>query len=108
MSGATLNPTTRVQPTNQEAQNLLVRLATGYRLSQMLHVAAKFGIADLLAAGSKSCAELAQSTGTHASSLHRALRALAGAGIFREEADGQFALTNWTERRMIRWKTTAF
>ena len=86
-----------MQPTNQEAQNFLVRIATGYRLSQMLYVAASLGIADLLAAGPKSCADLAQSTGTHASSLHRALRALAGAGIFREEADGQFALTALAE-----------
>ena len=97
MSGTTLNPTMSVQPPNENPQSVLVRLATCYRLSQMLHIVAKLGIADLLATGPKSCQELAQSTGTHATSLHRALRALARAGVFREEANGQFALTALAE-----------
>jgi SAM-dependent methyltransferase len=74
-----------------------MRLITGYRLSQMVHVAATLGIADLLASGPKGCAELAQLSGTHAPSLYRALRALAGAGIFREQADGRFALNALAE-----------
>ncbi len=69
-----------------------MRLATGYRLSQMLHVAAKLAIADVLADGPKTRDELAGLTGTHATSLHRALPALAGAGVFAQDGDGRFSL----------------
>jgi hypothetical protein len=54
--------------TGQDAQGTLVRLTTGYRLSEMLHVAAKLGIADLLAVGPKGCGELARLCGVHAPS----------------------------------------
>jgi O-methyltransferase domain/Dimerisation domain len=74
-----------------------MRLATGYRLSQMLHVAAKLGIADLLAGGPQGCDELARQSGAHAPSLRRAMRALAGAGVFHEQADGRFAITPLAE-----------
>src|SRR5206468_5040514 len=37
--------------------------------------------------------ELASVTGAHRSSLYRLLRMLTGAGVFREEVTGQFALT---------------
>jgi hypothetical protein len=48
MSGTTLNPTTTVESANQNAQSVLMRLATGYRLSQMLRIVARLGVADLL------------------------------------------------------------
>jgi hypothetical protein len=69
----------------------------GYRVTQLLHVAAKLGLADLLAAGPQSSAELAAQTGTHAPSLDRLLRALSSFGIFREEASDRFALTALAE-----------
>jgi hypothetical protein len=75
----------------------LVQLATGYWLSQAIYVAAKVGIADLLAQGPRSAAQLAESVGAHPDSLHRILRALAGAGVFREDGDGRFALTPLAE-----------
>src|ERR1700730_1796218 len=84
-------------PPSPDPRGALLRLATGYRLSQMLHVAAKLGIADLLAAGPQDCEHLAQLSGAHAPSLLRALRALAGAGIFCEQADGSFRLTELAE-----------
>lgn len=68
-------------------------MMTGYWVAQMIHVAARLGIADYLAAGPKSTAELARLTGTHAESLYRMLRALAGAGIFQEQGPREFALT---------------
>ena len=71
----------------------LRQLITGYWNAQMVYVAAKLGLADLLAERPRTAAELAALTGTHADSLHRMLRALAGLGIFREEAAGHFAMT---------------
>ncbi|MDQ4075618.1 MAG: helix-turn-helix domain-containing protein [Chloroflexota bacterium] len=56
-------------------------------------LAAKLGIADLLQDGPLSIAELARETDTHGSSLYRLMRALASRGVFRENADGRFALT---------------
>jgi hypothetical protein len=51
------------------------------------------GIADLLAGGDRSVADLARVTGTHAPTLYRVLRALAGRGVFAEVAPGVFGLT---------------
>jgi hypothetical protein len=71
----------------------LFRMVTGYYVSRAIHVAAKLGIADLLAAGPRDHGELAEATGTHADSLRRVLRLLASAGVFLEAEDGKFALT---------------
>jgi SAM-dependent methyltransferase len=71
----------------------LLQMVTGYWVSQVIYVAAKLGIADLLKDGPKSSDELAQATGTHARSLYRLLRALASVGVFAEAEDGRFGLT---------------
>jgi hypothetical protein len=60
---------------------------------QTIHVAALLGIADLVAAGPKSVAELAETTQTHAPSLRRLLRALTSIGIFAEDAAGRYKQT---------------
>lgn len=65
----------------------------GYWTSQMIYVAAKLGIADRLAAGPRSAAQLAAETGSHPPSLYRLLRTLAGQGIFRETSPQVFELT---------------
>ncbi len=71
----------------------MLQMMNAYRLSQSISVAAKLGIADLLADGPKNSEELAQATGTHASSLYRLLRSLASFGIFAEDETGRFGLT---------------
>jgi hypothetical protein len=76
-----------------EAAATLNQMIDGYRITQLIYVAAKLGLADLLAAGPQSSAELAAQTGTHAPSLYRLLRALSSFGVFREEAVDRFALT---------------
>lgn len=68
-------------------------MIAGYRLSQMIYVAAKLFIADLLATGPKTINELAASTGAQVESLLRLLRALASFGIFHEDEAGRFRLT---------------
>ena len=71
----------------------LMRLVTGYQVTQAIYVAAALGIADLLGDSPKSSAELAEATGTHASSLYRLLRALAAFGVFDEVEQDRFTLT---------------
>lgn len=75
----------------------LLQMMTGYWVSQALYVAAKLGIADLLADGPVSCEDLAAATDTHAPSLQRVLRALASVGVFTEVSPGSFALTPLAE-----------
>jgi hypothetical protein len=70
-----------------------MRLVSGFQVSQAISVAAELGIADLLGHGPRDADQLAATTGSHPRSLYRLLRALAGAGVFREDADGRFALT---------------
>ena len=72
---------------------VLRRLVNGYQVTQAIHVAATLGIADLLRDGPRGSDELAATTGSHAPSLQRVLRALASVGVLHEEEDGAFALT---------------
>ena len=53
----------------------------------------ELGIADLVAAGSRSAAELASATATDPAALYRLLRALASIGVFHEDERGVLALT---------------
>jgi hypothetical protein len=72
---------------------VLTQMAFAALLTQALYVAAKLGIADLLAGGPRPVAELAAETETHERSLYRVLRSLAGAGVFAEVAPRTFGLT---------------
>ncbi|HEX5875103.1 MAG TPA: methyltransferase [Pyrinomonadaceae bacterium] len=72
---------------------VLTEILLGSLASQSLYVAAKLGIADLLADGPKGVDELAQAADAHAPSLYRVLRALASLGVFTEQDDRVFALT---------------
>ncbi len=72
-------------------------LLNGYRVTQLLYVAAKLGLADLLREGPNTSDELARATGVQADALYRVLRALASMGVFRENAARQFSLTPLAE-----------
>ncbi len=72
---------------------LLIQKIFAYFDSQVIHVAARLGIADLLDDGPKAAEELAKATRTHVPSLRRLLRALAGLGLLEEVGPGRFALT---------------
>src|SRR5689334_21999283 len=71
----------------------LTQIMHGSLATQALYVAAKLGIADLLAGGPKPVAELATATNTDAPALYRVLRALASVGVFTEQSGRVFALT---------------
>ncbi len=68
-------------------------LISGYMASQVVHVAARLRVADLLADGPKSADMLADEAAAHAPSLHRLLRALASLGLLDEIGPARFALT---------------
>jgi hypothetical protein len=71
----------------------LRRLVNSYQLSQAIHVAAVLGIADLLAVGPRSSDDLAAATETDARALYRLLRALSAFGLFHEDDERRFSLT---------------
>jgi len=74
-------------------QLVLQQLIQGFQVTQCIYVAAKLGIADLLKDGPRTSEELAQVTGTHASSLYRVLRLLTATGLLTEGGAYSFALT---------------
>lgn len=71
----------------------LMRLVTGYQVTQVIFVATELGLPDRLSNGAKSGTALAEATGAHAPSLYRLLRALAALDILREPEHDQFELT---------------
>ena len=75
----------------------LLAIAKAYRRSQLLYVAAKLGIADLLATGTRTCNELAESLNASPDALCRVMRGLSVIGVFTPEADGRFALNEMSE-----------
>jgi hypothetical protein len=84
---------TSSQNTEVPIEQSLLQMFSSYWISQAIYVAAKLGIADLLAEGPKKVEDLATSTQTHPTSLYRLLRALASVGIFAEVNDTEFTLT---------------
>jgi hypothetical protein len=77
----------------EPAAAVLARLTDGLLTTQLLHVAATLRLADALAAGPASAAELAADAGAQPDALHRVLRGLAAEGVLDELPDGRFALT---------------
>jgi hypothetical protein len=66
----------------------LSQLLRGSLVTQLIHVAAALGIADLLSAGPKSSRDLAIAVNANPEALYRVLRALASLGIFTETDPG--------------------
>ncbi|MCK5055927.1 MAG: methyltransferase [Candidatus Aminicenantes bacterium] len=80
--------------TNQPpSESVIPGIINNRIIPNLLYVAAKIGIADLLGNGPKSIDELAEAVKAYPQSLYRVLRTLASYGIFAENTDGQFELT---------------
>jgi len=75
----------------------LIQMGRAHIVSRTVDAAAKLGLADQLAPGPKSAAELAGPMHVHAPSLHRLMRTLASLGILTERPEQRFALTNLGE-----------
>jgi hypothetical protein len=71
----------------------LRRLMDGYLTTQLIAIAARLGVADVLAAGPRTGAEVAAEVGAAPGPLTRVLRGLALDGVLAEGSDGRFALT---------------
>lgn len=72
----------------------LLDIVSGSWKTQAVYVAARLGIADLLADSPRSSAELSSAIAAHGPSLERFLRALAAIEIVRPRPDGAFELTS--------------
>lgn len=75
------------------AAERLARLADGYLVTQLLHVAAELRIADALAHAPRTADDLARAVGADAGVLRRVLRGLAAERVLDELPDGRFGLT---------------
>ena len=71
----------------------LMRLLDGFVTTQLLCVAAKLGVAGVLADGPRSGAEVAEAVGVDPRTMTRVLRGLAIEDVVAETDDGRFALT---------------
>ena len=72
---------------------VLFEKAQKFWISKAIAVAAELEIADILEEGPKTIEEIARISGTHAPSLYRVMRVLAGEGIFKEKQNKTFTLT---------------
>jgi hypothetical protein len=70
----------------------------GFLTTQLLYVAAKLGVADVLAGGPRTGAEVAEAVGADPDLLTRVLRGLALEDVLAEVDGGRFALTEVGER----------
>jgi hypothetical protein len=71
----------------------LIDMARGHWLAHIVYVAADLNLAEHLAAGPRGAEAIAAITKTHAPSLYRFMRALAGLGILAENERQEFSLT---------------
>ncbi|PWG12178.1 methyltransferase [Streptomyces sp. V2] len=71
----------------------VLQIITAGWLAQAVSATAELGVADTLADGPRTVAEIAAATDTHAPSLYRLLRAGADIGLFTEHDDKVFELT---------------
>ena len=78
---------------NQDETTRLRQLIMGFRITQLIYVAAKLELSECLARGPLTAEELAPIVGADAGALYRLLRALASLGVFVETTDGRFEMT---------------
>src|SRR5262249_23693524 len=97
--GTVLETTIVQDGSTYSPQERLRRLVTSYFISQSIYVAAKLGIADLLADGPRSVEDLAAATAAHAPSLYRVLRLREGAGVCAKAGEREFMLNEAGECR---------
>jgi hypothetical protein len=67
-------------------------MITAFRVSDLVSTATELRLADHLADGPKTTAELAALCGANPAMLHRVMRALAHIDLVRQEGDGRFSL----------------
>jgi hypothetical protein len=91
---STAQPETQPGP---PPQAILMQMSMGAMVTQALYVAAKLGVADILADGEKHVDTIAKECDAHSPSLYRVLRSLASMGVFNETSPRTFANTQLSE-----------
>ena len=76
-----------------ESRRRLLELIQGYRVTQVLYVAASLGVAEALAGGARTSHELAAAVGAPEPYLVRLLRPLVSLGLIVRDRDGGYSLT---------------
>ncbi|MFJ8150409.1 methyltransferase [Streptomyces sp. NPDC096094] len=76
----------------------LLHLIQGAVITQAISVAARLGIADVLADGPLPVEDIAARVGAHPGATHRILRALAGHGVFAVRPDGRYEHTPLSDK----------
>lgn len=72
----------------------LLLLTSGKRISQVIYALAVVNVADAVADGPLPVDRIAERTGTDPGALFRLLRCAAAVGVFAEQPDGSFGLTD--------------
>jgi hypothetical protein len=86
-------PVTGNPPDDPFAAAQLRGLIMGFRLTLLIHVAAKLRLADEMGETPRTVDQLARRVGADREALKRVMRALASIGIFAETPDGDFIST---------------
>ena len=81
----------------QSPHEILSQMIQGYKNTQLVYIAAKLGVADLLAAGPRSVDEIVVSTGTNAQALRRIMSGFVLCGLVIQREDKLFELTSLGE-----------
>jgi O-methyltransferase domain/Dimerisation domain len=89
----TYDQSSAIAPTEASPAAQLIQMARGYMVTQIVGAVARLGLADKLAAGPKSSAELTGATGADPDGLVRLLRAATTVGLIAECESDRFALT---------------
>ncbi|MGW1403627.1 methyltransferase [Streptomyces sp. NPDC002405] len=76
----------------------LLHLIQGAVITQAISVAARLGIADVLASGPLSVEDIAARVGSDPKATHRILRALTGHGVFAVRSDGRYEHTPLSDK----------
>jgi hypothetical protein len=83
----------REAPDRADPAKLLQLVFGGFVQSQIVYVAVRLGIPDVLADDPQNANELATRTKAHAPTLSRLMRALTALGLSEEDTEGRYSLT---------------
>lgn len=83
----------KVRPAAASPSQQVARLMDGFLTTQILYVAVKLGVAEVLAAGPTDAETVAHAVQAQPAALRRVMRGLAAEGLLEEQVDGRFSLT---------------
>jgi hypothetical protein len=89
--------TVRVGEGMDQRQQQIAFLGSWRQIGHVIHALAELSVADALASGPRTVADLATTVRCDESALYRVLRCAAAYGVFTEQQDGTFAMTPLAE-----------